>query len=34
MLLDDLVVVIESVKERISKHGTVLRQNETRTEWR
>ena len=31
MLLDDLVVVIESVKERISKHGTVLRQNETRT---
>lgn len=31
MLLDDLVEVIETLKARIDDHGTVLRENETRT---
>lgn len=31
MLLDDLVGVIETLKARIDDHGTVLRENETRT---
>jgi predicted type IV restriction endonuclease len=31
MLLDDLVRVIETLKERIAAHGTALRENETRT---
>ena len=31
MLLDDLVGVIEVLKERIATHGATLRQNETRT---
>ena len=31
MLLDDLVGVIETLKERIATHGRVLRENETRT---
>ena len=31
MLLDDLVKVIETLKERIATHGATLRENETRT---
>ena len=31
MLLDDLVKVIETLKERIASHGPALQQNETRT---
>ena len=31
MLLDDLVGVIETLKERIAAHGSALRENETRT---
>ena len=31
MLLDDLVKVIETLKERIATHGPSLRENETRT---
>ena len=31
MLLDDLVRVIETLKERIAAHGASLRENETRT---
>ena len=31
MLLDDLVGVIETLKERIAAHGVSLRENETRT---
>ena len=31
MLLDDLVGVIETLKERIAAHGASLRENETRT---
>ena len=31
MLLDDLVGVIETLKERIATHGASLRENETRT---
>ena len=31
MLLDDLVGVIETLKERIATHGATLRENETRT---
>ena len=31
MLLDDLVAVIETLKERIATHGPALRENETRT---
>ena len=31
MLLDDLVGVIETLKERIAAHGPELRENETRT---
>ena len=31
MLLDDLVGVIETLKERIAVHGAALRENETRT---
>ena len=31
MLLDDLVKVIETLKERIATHASVLRENETRT---
>ncbi len=31
MLLDDLVGVIETLKERIATHGAALRENETRT---
>ena len=31
MLLQPLVSTIETIKERIATHGTVLRQNETRT---
>ena len=31
MLLEPLISVIETVKERISAHGNVLRENETRT---
>ena len=31
MPLDDLVSVIEAIKQRIREHGDTLRQNETRT---
>ena len=31
MLLDDLVGVIETLKERMATHGATLRQSETRT---
>ena len=31
MLLDDLVGVIETLKERIATHGATLREYETRT---
>ena len=31
MLLDDLVGVIETIKERIATHGDSLRTSETRT---
>ena len=31
MLLDDLITVIETLKERIATHGPALRENETRT---
>ena len=31
MPLDDLVSVIETIKQRIREHGDTLRQNETRT---
>ena len=31
MLLDDLVIVIETLKERIVSHGSALQENEIRT---
>ena len=31
MLLDELVSVIETLKQRIREHGSRLRENETRT---
>ena len=31
MLLDDLIAVIETLKQRIADHGPTLRENETRT---
>ena len=31
MLLDELVAVIETLKQRITNHGSTLRENETRT---
>ena len=31
MLLDELITVIETLKQRITDHGAILQDNETRT---
>ena len=31
MLLDELITVIETLKQRITDHGAILRDNETRS---